>query len=72
MKRIFLCALLISCGPSKITAPPTTVQRTTAEIDSLLVQVNWRLIDCQRLRIKCLIVSVQLSDTLPQHLWRAP
>ncbi len=71
-KLLPLMVLLCACA-DKTTAPPVkNATAVEASIDTLLIKVNWLLVDCKKLGVRCTIVSVQLADSEPQHLWRAP
>lgn len=70
-KNILLLLLLASCKSNEVTGNLNSREQLETKIDRTLIELNWMLSDCYKQKIKCVIVSVQLNDTTPQHLWRA-
>ena len=75
MRRIFLATLVLvlGCSGRQATEPKVlSAVSVQSQIDTLLVRLNWLLVDCKKVNAKCLIVSVKTGEDDPQHLWRVP
>lgn len=75
MRRAFLATLMLTlgCSARQVTEPKVMdAVSVQSQIDTLLVKLNWLLVDCKKVGAKCVIVSVQTGNDDPQHLWRIP